>query len=927
MAKKSTFGKEPDRLKRLLSLGLEEEDVNKEASATVSLEQIMEKPGGEIGRYKLLSILGEGGMGIVYLAEQKEPIKRQVALKIIKPGMDTKRVIARFEAERQALALLDHPNIAHVYDAGTTGAGRPYFVMEYVKGLPITEFCDQHKLTIEARLGLFVQVCQAVQHAHQKAIIHRDIKPSNILVSTQDDKAVPKIIDFGVAKALSQPLTERTLATEETQLLGTPEYMSPEQADMANEDIDTRSDIYSLGVLLYVLLTGVLPFDPESLRKGGIDHIRHIIRDTDPKTPSTRLSNLGEEANKAANNRRTEVIALTKRLHNELELIPLKAMRKDRTGRYRSASELADDIENYLNGAPLIAGPPGTLYRLKKSARRHKALVTGTLAVLLVSLIGMVVSTLFAIGQARARAESQAINDFLTNELLASTNPFGGDFPEITIPSLINRISTKLEDEFEDRPLVKASILHSLGKAYWWHGKPKEAEVSLEQALQIYQQKLGEKDPKTLESMFFLGLAYREQGRDEQAQSFYYKALEGLCYISGENNELAFGALNELSQLGIEQYRRGAYEKACATLTNVEKFHRKFDSDTHVSVIAFLAMALHQLGRNQESQAAFDRFNRLLEGSAGAAADFIFAVPTNLGPTLNSSANESFPCISADGLSLYFASYRASGFGGHDLYVTTRETKIDPWDPPMNLGPAINSSSDELYPYISPDGLSFYFNSNRPGGYTGWWDAWVVTRATPDDDWGEPINLGPIINSSGGAGVMHISANGLTLLFGSFDRPGGYGWCDAWLVTRATRHDDWEEPVNLGPPINTSASEICTGISADELVMFFSSGYFGPARSGGAGGGDLWISRRLSKDALWGEPVNLGPIVNTWADELGPSISACGSILYFFSSRLGGFGNSDLWQVSLVPIIDTNGNGKIDIEDLCNLAQKQFHNE
>jgi serine/threonine protein kinase len=227
MSGKSTFGKDPDRLERLFCVGLDESNDDSKAAAQVSLEQIMEKPGSQIGRFKLLNILGEGGMGIVYLAEQEEPIRRKVALKVIKPGMDSKRVITRFEAEREALALLDHPNIAHVYDAGTTEAGRPYFVMEYVKGLSITEHCDHQKLTIEQRLRLFQQVCQAVQHAHQKGIIHRDIKPSNILVSMQDEKAVPKIIDFGVAKALSQPLTERTLTTEDSQLLGTPEYMSP----------------------------------------------------------------------------------------------------------------------------------------------------------------------------------------------------------------------------------------------------------------------------------------------------------------------------------------------------------------------------------------------------------------------------------------------------------------------------------------------------------------------------------------------------------------------------------------------------------------------------------------------------------------------------------------------------------------------------
>ncbi|MHC4295920.1 MAG: serine/threonine protein kinase [Planctomycetota bacterium] len=413
MSKKSTFGAKPEQLKRLLTaIGLEKSSASEKSDQMASSAPSMGELGDRIGRYKLLSVLGEGGMGIVCLAEQKHPIRRQVALKVIKPGMDSARVIARFETERQALALLDHPNIAHVHDAGTTEAGRPYFAMEYVKGLPITEYCDRHKLTIEDRLKLFLQICHAVHHAHQKGIIHRDIKPSNILVTSQDDQAVPKIIDFGVAKAVNQPLTDRTLFTEQGQLFGTPEYMSPEQADMANEDIDTRSDIYSLGVLLYVLLTGALPFDSETLREGGIEHIRQIIRETDPKTPSTRLSSLGEEAKKVAESRRTEIATLAKKLHKELEWIPLKAMRKERAERYRSASEFADDIENYLNGAPLIAGPPSNVYRLKKLVRRNRALVTGIGAVLAVLIAGIIVSTLFAIKAQREAKVSQTLTDF-----------------------------------------------------------------------------------------------------------------------------------------------------------------------------------------------------------------------------------------------------------------------------------------------------------------------------------------------------------------------------------------------------------------------------------------------------------------------------------------------------------------------------------
>jgi len=459
MAKKSTFGKDPDRLKRLLSVGLEEDNGTKEAAATASLEQIMEKPGGQIGRYKLLSVLGEGGMGIVYLAEQKQPIRRQVALKVIKPGMDSKRVIARFEAERQALALLDHPNIAHVYDAGTAEAGRPYFVMEYVKGLSITEHCDRHKLTIEDRLNLFRQVCHAVHHAHQKGIIHRDIKPSNILISTQDDEALPKIIDFGVAKALAQPLTERTLVTEQGQLFGTPEYMSPEQADMANEDIDTRSDIYSLGVLLYVLLTGVLPFDSTTFREGGIEHIRQVIREADPKTPSTRLTKLGEEdAKKVAESRRTEIATLAKKLHKELEWIPLKAMRKERSERYRSASEFVDDIDNYLNGAPLLAGPPGTIYRLKKFVLRNRLLVAAAVVVLAVLITGVMVSTVFAVRAERQAKISQGVVEFLTNDVLMSADQTRAKRWEVNLSEVLDVASENLKNKFSEEPLVEASI-------------------------------------------------------------------------------------------------------------------------------------------------------------------------------------------------------------------------------------------------------------------------------------------------------------------------------------------------------------------------------------------------------------------------------------------------------------------------------------
>jgi serine/threonine protein kinase len=332
-------------------------------------------------------------MGLVYLALQKQPVRRPVALKIIKPGMDSKAVIARFEAERQALALLDHPNIARVYDANMTDTGRPYFAMEYVRGKPITHYCDAHQLSIEQRLRLFEQICEAVHHAHQKGIIHRDLKPSNILVSLHDDRIVPKIIDFGIAKAMTQPLTEKTLITEQGQLLGTPEYMSPEQVDMVTQDIDIRSDIYSLGIVLYELLVGVLPFTRESLPQPGLAELRRTIQQLEPMSPSTMLTRLGSNADEIAVRRQTQVALLARRLRRELEWIPLKAIRKERSRRYRSASEMADDIRNYLHGLPLIAGPETTLYRLQKFVSKHSGTVATVAIVAIAIILGILVST------------------------------------------------------------------------------------------------------------------------------------------------------------------------------------------------------------------------------------------------------------------------------------------------------------------------------------------------------------------------------------------------------------------------------------------------------------------------------------------------------------------------------------------------------
>src|SRR5579859_3096773 len=354
----------------------------------------LEGPGTRIDRYKLLQKIGEGGCGVVYMAEQEKPVLRRVAFKIIKLGMDTKNVIARFGAERQALAMMDHPNIAKVLDAGTTLTGRPYFVMELVRGVKITDYCDQNNLSTTQRLDLFMQVCRAIQHAHQKGIIHRDIKPSNVLVTVHDDLAVPMVIDFGIAKATQGRLTDQTLFTAFEQFLGTPAYMSPEQAVMTNLDIDTRSDIYSLGVLLYELLTGKTPFEQQELLAAGLDEMRRTIREKEPPKPSTRLSTMvSDELTSTAHRRQTEPPKLIHTVRGDLDWIVMKCLAKDRTRRYETANGLARDIERHLHLEPVTARPPNHLYEFQKSMRRHWVGFAATVAIIAALTLGVVVST------------------------------------------------------------------------------------------------------------------------------------------------------------------------------------------------------------------------------------------------------------------------------------------------------------------------------------------------------------------------------------------------------------------------------------------------------------------------------------------------------------------------------------------------------
>jgi serine/threonine protein kinase/tetratricopeptide (TPR) repeat protein len=377
------------------------QDVVRCAAATIEVH-MQERPGTVIGPYTLRELVGEGGMGLVFVAEQTDPVRRKVALKVIKPGMDTRQVVARFEAERQALAMMDHPNIAKVLDGGATAGGRPFFVMELVKGVPITEYCDENQVPVRQRLELFLHVCQAVQHAHQKGIIHRDLKPSNVLIMSQDGTPMAKVIDFGVAKAIGQQLTDKTIYTQLTQMVGTPMYMSPEQAGQSGVDVDTRSDIYALGVLLYELLTGMTPFANETLKKVGLDEMRRIIREEDPPTPSTRLAQSTETLPAIADQRKTEPAKLARLIRGDLDWIVMKALEKDRNRRYETASAFAADVQRYLADEPVQACPPSAMYRFRKLVRRKKIAFALTACVFL-ALAGLTGGIGWAVRDREAR--------------------------------------------------------------------------------------------------------------------------------------------------------------------------------------------------------------------------------------------------------------------------------------------------------------------------------------------------------------------------------------------------------------------------------------------------------------------------------------------------------------------------------------------
>ena len=609
-----------------------------------------EAAGDVIDRYKLLQEIGEGGMGTVWMAEQSEPIKRRVALKIIKLGMDTKEVVVRFEAERQALALMDHPNIAHVIDGGATETGRPYFVMELVKGVPITEYCDRAKAGLRERLELFTKVCEAIQHAHHKGVIHRDIKPSNVLVTLHDGVPVPKVIDFGIAKATSAELTQKTMFTQFAAIIGTPEYMAPEQAEMSGLDIDTRADVYSLGVLLYELLTGTKPFDMKTALAAGYQEMLRTIREVDPAKPSTRVSTL-RETGTLADGRHVNVDEMSRRLRGDLDWIVMKALEKDRSRRYETPNSFAADLARYLVGDPVEAAPPSTLYRVKKFIRRRRKSVA-TVAVFLMLLVAGAVGTgigwwrteranealdqalqertaaLDARTEALAGEEEQRelaernaeeartelrraeVTNHLIGDLLRSLTPQVAKGADVTpFRRVLDRAVERLNDGTIEDPLVAAQLRETVGGVFLLLGLYDDALQHLPRAVDELAEILGPDHIKTRAAQLALGRLYLMTDDDEQAERLLRGAFDTFLEEHGGTDDRTLLAAQSLALFYGSRERTEEALEVLSTGPDGGFVDYDYDVQAHRLHAAMLVMALINSNRYAEAQEWLDELS------------------------------------------------------------------------------------------------------------------------------------------------------------------------------------------------------------------------------------------------------------------------------------------------------------------------------